>query len=110
MLSNPLNRYRPLLDVLPPAYVFDGEICVLHRDGRPTFTDLLFHRRQPVYVAVDVLVADGKDVRSQPLKERKAILDEVSRRYAIQKSALFFSCRYSMSFASPIWRVSLQKG
>jgi len=31
---------------------------------------LLFHRRAPVYVAFDVTIADGEDVRAAPLKER----------------------------------------
>jgi ATP-dependent DNA ligase len=39
----------------------------LDRDGRPIFNDLLFGRRQPVYVAFDVLVVDGEDVRALPL-------------------------------------------
>src|SRR6266542_3844035 len=81
-----LRRFEPLLDALPPGYVFDGEIVALDEDGRPIFSDLLFGRREPVYVAFDVLVVDGEDVRALPLKERKALLAKIVRRYGMQKS------------------------
>jgi len=67
--------------------VFDGEIVALDGDGRPRFNDdLLFGRREPSYVAFDVLVVDGGDVRALPLKERKATLEKLVRRYGLQKS------------------------
>jgi ATP-dependent DNA ligase len=37
------------------------------------FKDLMFGRREPVFVPFDVLFVDGKDVRP-PLKERKGLL------------------------------------
>ncbi len=40
-----LRRFEPLLDALPPGFVFDGEIVALDEDGRPRFNDLLFARR-----------------------------------------------------------------
>src|SRR6266536_739179 len=84
--GNRLKRFRHLLDVLPPGYVFDGEIVALDEDGRPRFNDLLFGRREPVYVAFDVLFVDGEDVRALPLKERKAALEKVVRRHRMQSS------------------------
>src|SRR6266480_6387630 len=54
--------------------------------GRPVFNDLLFGRREPVYVAFDVLFVDGEDVRALPLKERRATLEKVVRRHRMQKS------------------------
>ncbi len=67
--------------------MFDGEIVALDGDGRPRFNDdLLFGRREPSYVAFDVLVVDGGDVRALPLKERKATLEKLVRRYGLQKS------------------------
>jgi bifunctional non-homologous end joining protein LigD len=83
---NPLKRFRHLLDALPPGYVFDGEIVALDGDGRPRFNDLLFGRREPAYVAFDVLFLDGEDVRGLPLKERRALLEKVVRRYGLQRS------------------------
>jgi bifunctional non-homologous end joining protein LigD len=50
------------------------------------FNDLLFGRREPVYVAFDILIADREDVRAAPLKKRKALLERVVRRYRMQKS------------------------
>jgi bifunctional non-homologous end joining protein LigD len=84
--GNRMRRFEPLLDALPPGFVFDGEIVALDGDGRPMFNDLLFGRREPTYVAFDVLFVDGGDVRALPLKERKALLEKVVRRYGMQKS------------------------
>jgi len=66
--------------------VFDGEIVALGEDGRPRFYDLMFGRREPVYVAFDVLFANGEDVRPLSLKERKALLAKVVHRYRLQNS------------------------
>jgi ATP-dependent DNA ligase len=76
------KRFRHLLDGLPYDCVFDGEICVLDSDGRPQFNDLLFGRGDPVYVVFDLLFYEREDIRSLPLKERRAILDHVARRFA----------------------------
>ena len=81
-----LRRFEPLLDALPPGHVFDGEIVALDGDGRPRFNDLLFGTREPAYVAFDVLVVDSEDVRVLALKERKALLEKVVRRYGLQRS------------------------
>jgi bifunctional non-homologous end joining protein LigD len=89
MLSKKLNRlqrFETLLDTLPTGHVFDGEIVALDENGRPMFNDLLFGRREPVYVAFDVLVVDGRDVRALPLKERKALLEKVVRRHRMQRA------------------------
>jgi len=87
---NPLHRYKTLLDKLPAGYIFDGEIVALDETGRPQFNDLLFSRREPTYIPFDVLVADGEDVRGLPLKERRAILDKVVRRYGLERTEQFF--------------------
>jgi bifunctional non-homologous end joining protein LigD len=50
------------------------------------FNDLLFSRREPVYVAFDILFVQGEDVRSLPLKERKALLERIVRRHGMQRS------------------------
>ena len=84
--GNRLRRFEGLLDALPPGHVFDGEIVALDVDGRPVFNDLMFGRQEPVYVAFDVLVVDGGEMRALPLKERKALLEKVVRRYGLQRS------------------------
>jgi len=93
---NRLTRFGALLESLPQGYVFDGEIVCLDEAGRPIFNDLLFRRRDPVYVASDVLNVEGADVRAMPLKDRRAILDRIAERYGIQKSELFFGCGKSL--------------
>jgi ATP-dependent DNA ligase len=39
-----------------------------------------------------LLFYEGEDIRSLPLKERRAILDQVAERYELQKSELFLGC------------------
>jgi bifunctional non-homologous end joining protein LigD len=51
--------------------VLDGEIVCLDKRGRPQFNDLLFHRGEPCFFAFDLLMADGKDIRSERLTDRK---------------------------------------
>src|ERR1700730_12093800 len=51
--------------------VLDGEIVCLDRLGRPQFRDLLFHRAEPCFYAFDLLMRDGKDLRHEPLIDRK---------------------------------------
>jgi bifunctional non-homologous end joining protein LigD len=87
---NRMKRYEPLLATLPEGFVFDGEIVALDEAGRPAFNDLLFSRRQPTYIAFDVLVVEGDDVRELPLKERKALLEKIVQRYRMEKTEPFF--------------------
>jgi bifunctional non-homologous end joining protein LigD len=94
--QNRMKRFEPLLGTLPYGYIFDGEIVCLDETGRPVFNDLLFWRREPVYVAFDVLNVEGADVRGMPLKDRRAILDRILRHYRMQKSELFFGCGKSL--------------
>ena len=52
--------------------VIDGEICSLDRHGRPQFKNLLFRRGDPpCFFAFDLLTLDGKDLRTEPLIDRK---------------------------------------
>jgi bifunctional non-homologous end joining protein LigD len=68
--------------------VVDGELCVLDKDGRPDFQALQArekpipgHKRakpSPVtYVVFDLIYADGRDLRDQPLEERKRRLESL---------------------------------
>jgi bifunctional non-homologous end joining protein LigD len=69
-----MSRFDALLRDLPADCIFDGEIVVLDDAGRPHFNALVFGRRSPVYVAFDVLYADGQDFQLMPLRSRKAVL------------------------------------
>jgi ATP-dependent DNA ligase len=60
--------------------VLDGEIACIDDSGRPVFRDLLFRRRQCNFIAFDLLFLNGKDLRTLPLLERKAMLKKRIRR------------------------------
>jgi bifunctional non-homologous end joining protein LigD len=57
--------------------VLDGDIACVDDSGRPVFRDLLFRRRQCVFIAFDLLYLNGKDLRASPLIERKARLKKL---------------------------------
>jgi bifunctional non-homologous end joining protein LigD len=59
----------------------DGEIVVLDGSGRPQFYELLRRRGESVFYAFDVLMLDGRDLRSLPLMERKNILRPVVNKH-----------------------------
>jgi bifunctional non-homologous end joining protein LigD len=59
--------------------VLDGEIACDDDDGRPVFRDLLFRRRECVFIAFDLLYLNGKDLRTLPPIERKAALKKLLR-------------------------------
>jgi bifunctional non-homologous end joining protein LigD len=87
--KNRLRRFERLLETLPQGCVFDGEIVVLDETGRPIFNDLLFGRREPTYIAFGVLFVECEDVRAAPLKERKALLEKMVRRYGLERTEPF---------------------
>ena len=41
-------------------------------EGKPAFNDLLFRKREPVYIPFDVLNVEGADERGMPLNDRRA--------------------------------------
>jgi bifunctional non-homologous end joining protein LigD len=81
--GNPFNSFADLCKglTLPLAgkTVLDGEIVCLDKRGRPQFRDLLFHRGEPCFFAFDLLMADGKDLRSERLTDRKQELRRLLR-------------------------------
>jgi len=80
--GNAFKSFAPLrtaLDQLGHDVILDGEIVCLDAAGKPQFYDLMRRRREPVFYAFDVLWLDGKDLRSHPTIERKAILEELVR-------------------------------
>jgi bifunctional non-homologous end joining protein LigD len=75
-----LDGFRAaVLDLLPPGLVLDGELVVLDDAGRPLFNKLLFGHRRLTYVAFDLLMADGVDLRPLSLSDRKARLAEIAK-------------------------------
>jgi bifunctional non-homologous end joining protein LigD len=88
--GNDLTAKFPDLANLAEAFserplILDGEIVVLDGEGRSSFQRLQerldrFGRSQPekapvTFVVFDVLYANGRDVRKEPLEKRKAMLE-----------------------------------
>jgi bifunctional non-homologous end joining protein LigD len=60
--------------------VVDGEIVSLDSKGRSAFQRLQESQKRPTgltYAAFDLLYADGTDLRSTPLEQRKALLERL---------------------------------
>jgi bifunctional non-homologous end joining protein LigD len=57
--------------------VLDGELVCLDDDGRPNFRALMFRRVEPILVAFDLQMLDGKDLRAEPLVARKMMLRRI---------------------------------
>jgi bifunctional non-homologous end joining protein LigD len=60
----------------------DGEIVSLDTQGRSEFQRLQESQKKPAgltYAVFDLLYADGTDLRSRPLEERKALLERLIR-------------------------------
>jgi bifunctional non-homologous end joining protein LigD len=62
---------------MPRSVVMNGEIVCLDQKGRCQFSDLLFRRGEPCFVAFDVLQSNGKESRREPLMDRKYELRRV---------------------------------
>ena len=79
-----LKRF-PSLEQLSSAFksspvIVDGEIVSLDAQGRSAFQRLQESQKKPAgltFVAFDLLYADGADMRSTPLEERKALLERL---------------------------------
>src|ERR1041384_2311234 len=73
--GNSFKSFETLRKQLKSPYagrtVLDGEIVCLDKRGKPQFRDLLFRRGEPCFFAFDLLMADGKDLRSERLTDRK---------------------------------------
>jgi bifunctional non-homologous end joining protein LigD len=97
--GNHMRRFDELGDHLAAVLdvndaILDGEVIAADETGRPQFYDLLRRARAPAYVTFDMLWADGADLRSLPLRERRrrlqAMLPEGS---AIVSEALSVASR-----------------
>ncbi|MBV8196693.1 MAG: non-homologous end-joining DNA ligase [Candidatus Eremiobacteraeota bacterium] len=75
-----LRELRSAFASLP--VVVDGEVVSLDAKGKSAFQRLQESQKKPAglsYAAFDLLYADGADLRSKPLEERKALLERLIR-------------------------------
>jgi bifunctional non-homologous end joining protein LigD len=75
--GNSFKSFDSLSQLLPKevrsrSAVIDGEIVCLDPQGCPNFHNLFYRRGELVFVAFDLLFANGEDKRALPLLERKA--------------------------------------
>lgn len=80
--GNGFNSFDSLAAELGKAFpttdlILDGELVCLDPQGFPKFNDILFRRAEPYFYAFDLVYINGKDLRQQPLVERKAELQNV---------------------------------
>ena len=61
----------------PATLLLDGEIVVFDKKGVSRFQLLQQSKGEPVYAVFDCLFLAGKDLRAEPLAERRATLEEV---------------------------------
>ena len=93
LISRNGNTFRGFADLATwiaelrvESAVLDGELACVDELGRPVFRDLLFRLRQCVFIAFDLLYLNGKDLRTLPLIERKAMLEKLLRRKVLEFS------------------------
>src|ERR1700752_3583885 len=68
------------LSALPDATVIDGEVVAMDSSGRPSFNALqnFGSSKAPIYYFVfDLLILAGRNVMSEPLMVRRALLQEL---------------------------------
>ncbi len=72
------------------SLMIDGEIVAFDEAGRPSFQHLHHRSAKPAairYFAFDLLHLEGKDLRANPLEERRASLQKVLRGSDVEFSA-----------------------
>jgi bifunctional non-homologous end joining protein LigD len=69
--------------------LLDGEVVVFDRRGVSRFQLLQDLKSQPQYAVFDCLYRDGADLRAEPLKRRRAALEQVVPKTAQRDATIF---------------------
>jgi bifunctional non-homologous end joining protein LigD len=108
------TRFPELVKALgglrPPAFVLDGEVAVydhtfisrfewLHGQPKHALATL------PVYMVFDLLELDGKDLRGEPLKVRRRLLERVAGGHG-----MIFATRRLSRNGLKAWEEALARG
>ena len=75
--------------------LLDGEVVAFDRRGVSRFQLLQNLKTPPRYAAFDCLYKDGKDLRRQPLSDRRAALEQVVKEKSGKNADVFLSARLS---------------
>jgi len=77
----------------PATLVLDGEVVAFDRQRVSRFQLLQQNTAEPKYALFDCLFVDGKDLRHEPLAERRAALEKVLAAKASAKGVLLLARR-----------------
>ncbi len=75
--------------------LLDGEVVALDRRGVSRFQLLQNLQSAPHYAVFDCLFRNGKDLRREPLEDRRAVLEQIIGSAANRRAAIFLSARLS---------------
>jgi len=73
-----MQLFEKVFDLLPAALCSMTTSSCLMTQGALCSTELLFGHHRPTYVAFDLLIADGVNLRPLPLTDRKTRLAQIS--------------------------------
>ena len=89
LVTDKYPEYHPLADLLPNGTVIDGEILPFQngqalsfnvlqtRIGRKNVSKKILASAPVILMAYDLLEYQGEDIRERPLRERRALLEEI---------------------------------
>ena len=110
-----MERYTPIAEAirgLNHDIIFDGEIVVVDREGHAHFEWLQNWHQAPhgvlQYHIFDILWIDGRDVRTMPLRSRKALLKAILpkiQRFNIATISKPKALSFSVKCNGGAWRV-----
>lgn len=93
LITDKFPEYHPLVKLLPPGTVLDGEILPFKdeqiltfnhlqtRIGRKNITKKILESAPVILMAYDLIEVGGKDIRRQPLATRRKMLEDLLKRY-----------------------------
>jgi len=99
-------RIAAAIRILKPAtLLLDGEVVVFDRKGVSRFQLLQQAKGEPAYAVFDCLFHDGKDLRSEPLSTRRAVMEK-----SIGSSKVLFPSHRLATNGLEAFRVAKRRG
>ncbi|HEY3741592.1 MAG TPA: non-homologous end-joining DNA ligase [Bryobacteraceae bacterium] len=85
--------------------LFDGEVIALDRHGVSRFQLLQRGASKPIYAVFDCLYKDGRDLRSDPLSDRRVVLESL-----LGMTGLLFVARRLADNGLEAYRIAKRRG